>query len=140
MYNVLRGGERGWWVPLSTPRCKDIFGRSPASIITTRPETDLRFLEFLKGKEHVLHRLALKDLSQRDLSATTRNAIESLGKILDRVRRGILAELLQRTMHLLYFNVKHPKVTESSSWDALVEKAVGIINDLSISDEFLGRF
>ena len=124
---------------MSTLRCKELFGKSPASIITTRPETDLRFLEFLKGKEHVLHRLALKDLEQRDLSAATRRAVESLGKISDRVRRGVLAELLQRTMYLLYFNVKHPRVVESSSWDVLVEKAVGIINDLSISDEFLER-
>ena len=85
----------------------------------------------------MLHRLALKDLEQRDLSAATRRAVESLGKISDRVRRGVLAELLQRTMYLLYFNVKHPRVVESSSWDVLVEKAVGIINDLSISDEFL---
>ena len=87
----------------------------------------------------MLHRLALKDLEQRDLSAATRRAVESLGKISDRVRRGVLAELLQRTMYLLYFNVKHPRVVESSSWDVLVEKAVGIINDLSISDEFLER-
>ncbi len=42
--------------------CKEIFGRSPAAIMQTRPDTDIAFLELLKGKEHVLHRLATRDL------------------------------------------------------------------------------
>ena len=43
--------------PLSN-KCKDIFSRCQSATIKDRPETDLNFLEFLKGKEHLLHRLA----------------------------------------------------------------------------------
>ena len=124
---------------MSSQRCKEIFGVAPAGIISTRPETDLRFLEFLIGKEHILHRLAVKDLEDRDLAASTRTAVASLGKIADRVQRRVLAELLRRTMYLLYHNSKHPIVTSSRSWDDLVEKAVGLISDLAITDEFLER-
>ena len=47
-------------------KCKDIFGKSPSAIVDGRPETDLRFLKLLAGKEHVLHMLATKDLSEKE--------------------------------------------------------------------------
>ena len=84
--------------------CKEIFGKSPSAIISTRPETDLNFLKLLKGKEHLLHQLMMKDLEQRALCAETRAAILNLGDINLRIRRSILAEILGRCMFLLYWN------------------------------------
>ena len=43
-------------------------------------------------------------------------------------------------MFLLYWNVKHPKVSSMTSWDDLLSKAVDIINDLDLAPENLVRF
>ena len=45
----------------SSKKCKDIFGKSPATIVVSRPDTDLNFLKFLQGKENILHRLAERE-------------------------------------------------------------------------------
>ena len=74
------------------------------AIISTRPETDLNFLTLLKGKEHLLHPLMMKDLEQRALCAETRAVVLNLGDINLRIRRSILAEILGRCMFLLYWN------------------------------------
>jgi len=50
--------------------CKDDFSRSPSAICDSRPETDLNFLKLLEGEEHLLHRMATKDLEQRSLGQT----------------------------------------------------------------------
>ena len=55
----------------SSQECKNLFGRSPSAIIVSRPDTDLNFLKCLQGKEHHLHRLAVKDLEQRSLNNET---------------------------------------------------------------------
>ena len=68
-------------------QCKNLFGKSPSVIIGTRPDTDLNFLKFLEGKEHLLHRLAVKDLEQRSLSDETQAAILNLGDISKRIGR-----------------------------------------------------
>jgi hypothetical protein len=96
-------------------QCKEIFGKSPAAIISTRPETDLNFLKLLKGEEHVLHRLATKDLEQRALSEETRKAVSNLGDNNLRICRTILVEILERCMFLLYWNGKHSKVASNTS-------------------------
>ena len=49
----------------SSKACKNVFSKSPGAIVKNRPETDLHFLQLLKGKEDILHRLASKDLEQR---------------------------------------------------------------------------
>ena len=120
-------------------RCKDLFGTAPQAIISTRPDTDLKFLQFLRGKEHDLYNLATKDLTQRDLGPTTREAVVHLGDIGLRLRRAILAEILHRSLFLLHWNGKHRQVAQSSSWDELMEKAVLIIQDLSLTTEVLER-
>ena len=51
--------------PLSS--AKDLFGQSPSAITVTRPETYLKFLKLLEGKEHLLHKLAVRDLEQVSL-------------------------------------------------------------------------
>ena len=65
----------------SSAACKNLFGKSPSAIIVSRPDTDLQFLQLLQGKEHHLHRLAVKDLEQRKLGAETRSAILHLSLI-----------------------------------------------------------
>ena len=83
-------------------KCRDIFRKALSSIISTRPETDMEFLKLLRGKEHVLHKVALKDLEQRTkLGAETVAATASLGDIAHRIRRAILGEILERCFCIL---------------------------------------
>jgi hypothetical protein len=49
----------------SSQQCKNLFGKSPSAIIVTRPDSDLRFLKLLEGKEHLLHKLEVRDLEHR---------------------------------------------------------------------------
>ena len=121
-------------------KCKEIFGKSPSAIITTRPETDLKFLTFLRGKEVTLYKLAQRDLDQRELSAATVKAVASLGNITQRIKRSVLAEILERCMFLLYWNAKHNMTASSTSWDELVQQAEHQILDLTICDRVLLRF
>ena len=120
--------------------CQEIFKQSPSTIIASRPETDLNFLNLLRGKEHVLHRLALKDLEQRQLVAETVRAVSDLGDIKQRVKRAVLGEILTRCMFLLYWNGKHNKVASAMSWADLLSKATGIILNLEVTNESLQRF
>ena len=69
----------------TSQQCKDLFGKSPSAIIVTRPDTDLQFLKLLEDKEHVLHRLAVRDLEQRTSSPDTRAAVLNLGDINQRI-------------------------------------------------------
>ena len=126
--------------PDASQQCKDVFGRSPSAICDSRPDTDLTFLKLLADKEHILHQLAVKDLEQRSLSTTTRDAILSLGDVKHRIRRRILQEILERCMFLLYYNQKHPHVASSTSWDELLQRAVCEILSLDITPEVLTRF
>ena len=120
--------------------CQNLFGCSPSAIILTRPETDLQFLKLLSGKEHLLHRLASKDLEQRRLGAETRAAIQNLGDLKQRCYRRVLAEILERCMYLLHWVAKHPIVATSDSWDDLLQRASSTILDLDITPNVLVRF
>ena len=92
-------------------RCMEIFGTSPAALVTTRPETDLRFLRLLHGKEHILHLCAVKDLEQRSsLAADTKAAVENLGDVRERIKRAVLLEVVERAMFLYHWNGKHGNV------------------------------
>ena len=95
---TLEQGGLGLFSANSTA-CKDLFGKSPDAIIATRPETDLRFLQLLMGKEHQLHRLAQQDMGQRMLSLETKAAVLNLGNIKKRISRRILQEILEK-MHV----------------------------------------
>ena len=99
----------------SSAACKNLFGKRPSAIIASRPDTDLQFLQLLEGKEHLLHRLAVKDLEQRKLGAETRSAVLHLGNIQLRIRRRVLQEILERCMFLLYYNEAHPTVASELS-------------------------
>ena len=125
----------------SSRACMAIFGSSPAALVSTRPETDLRFLRLLRGKEDVLYRLASKDLEQRpDLKDETKAAVASLGNIRSRIKRSILCEVLERSMFLYHWNGKHGKVATRTSWDELLNRAQDIIMNLGIDSYTLARF
>ena len=121
--------------------CHRLFRASPGAIIKTRPETDLTFLQFLRGKEHLLHKLATKDLDRRtSLGVEAVRAIANLGDIKQRIYRAVLGDILERCMFLKYWNSNHDKVASAMSWDQLVGKATSVILDLEISPAFLQRF
>ena len=108
-------------------------------IITTRPETDLRFLKLLRGRESQLHKLCCKDVEQRQLAESTHTAIANLGDLVQRLKRVTLVEILERCFFLLYWNAKHGNVASSTSWDELLERAQNLITDLGITRHTLSR-
>ena len=118
---------------------KETLGTTPEAIIDARPETDLRFLQALAGKEVLLHRLATKDLGTRRLGADTNEAVLNLANIRHRIRRRILQEILERCLYLYYWNGKHRSVANLLTWDALLERAVATIQDLEISERVSKR-
>ena len=121
--------------------CKDIFGANPRAIILTRPESDLNFLRFLRGKEQTLHRLASRDLEQRaSLGSDTTRAIESLGDVRLRVCRTILCEIIHRCFHLLYHNARHNHVAFDTSWEQLMAETTSFILSLKLDAAVLERF
>ena len=133
-------GGLGLFADGSRP-CQNLFGASPSAIIVSRPETDLNFLKLLRGKEHLLWRLASKDLEQRpNLGSETTRAVLNLGDLKQRIQRAILCEIIERVFSLLYENQKnHRKVAENTSWDQFMQRASGLILDLEITEEPLPR-
>ena len=129
--NLFRDGSRA---------CMDIFGKSPEAIAETRPDTDLKFLQFLKGKEHVLYDLARRDVAQREaLKQRTKDAVANLGDVAARIGRAILCEVLHRSFWLLRWNGKHSKVAAATSWDELIGQAQGVVMDLELTDKAVLR-
>ena len=122
-----------------SPECIRIFGKSPEAIIASRPDTDLKFLKLLRSREHILHRVASRDLEQRTLNNETRNAVRNLGSIEQRICRTILGEILERCMFLLKWSQEHQRITLLASWDALMQQAVESILDLDTTPETLRR-
>ena len=120
--------------------CKMVFGNSPSAIIETRPDTDLTFLKLLDGKEHILHRIAMKVLEQRSLGAEARASIMNLGDMQSRIQRKILKEILCRCMFLHLKTAKHPTVASYTSWDELLQEAVAVILSLDITAGVLEGF
>ena len=119
--------------------CKELFGKAPGAIIDTRPETDLEFLKILRAKEHLLHRLATRDLEQRNLHADTKAAVLGLGDIKLRIFRRILQEILERCMFLLYWTAKHESISAETTWDELLQRAVALILSLEIKPDVVAR-
>ena len=78
----------------SSQQCKNLFGKSPSAIIVTRPDSDLRFLKLLEGKEHLLHRLAVKDLEQslvelHQIFLDMAVLVEAQGEMLDNIEKQV---------------------------------------------------
>ena len=122
-----------------SPDCYRIFHQGPPSIVSGRPQTDMEFLEFLRGKEEVLAKLCLKDGQQRALKEDTKRATEALGFADQNINRNILCEVLHRTHFLYFWNGKHPQVASETSMEQLMHKATQVILDLSVTEEVLAR-
>ena len=72
--------------------------------------------------------------------ADTTAAILSLGDIKARIRRRVLAEVLQRCLFLYYWSGAHECVTGNTTWDELLRRAVALVADLGITMQALTRF
>ena len=119
--------------------CKRIFHRMPGVVISTRPQTDMAVLEFLRGKESVLYNLASLDIKQRRLGTTTSETIETLRSQPKNICRGIVAEILHRCLFLMYWTTKRNLVAKESSWESLMAEASSTILSLDIDEGVLGR-
>ena len=124
----------------TSQQCKDLFGKSPSAIIATKPDTYLKFHKLMEGDEHLLNKLAVRDLEQRSLGAETRAAILNLGDIKNRICRKVLQYILEKCMFCLYFNEQHPSVATSTAWDDLMQRAVVDILNLELTPLILRRF
>ena len=119
---------------------KNLFHTAPSAIIETRPDSDLKLLKFLNGKEHILFDLASRDLTQRTaLSEKTKKAVENLGDIDKRIHRAVLAELLERCFFLLYWNGKHNHLARETSCEELFDKGSALVLDTDVSGEAVTR-
>ena len=121
-------------------KCHDVFHCHPSATIDTRPQSHLKFLNLLRGNEHVLFQCATEDLKQRELVASTQQAVRDLGNVLKRIKRSILGEVLERCMFLMYHNSKHPNLALEDTWDGMSQKFTRHILDMEITDEVLKRF
>ena len=87
----------------------------------------------------MLFQCASEDLKQRELAAATGQAVADLGNIEKRIHRSILCEVLERCMHLMYHNSKHPNLALEDTWDGMAEKFTQSILDMKISEFVLKR-
>ena len=134
---VLEGGL-GLCEELS-PSHKRYFGTAPGSIVDGRPESDLRFLEFLRGREHILHLVASRDVEDRKLSEGTSAAVNLMGNHTGRAQRSVAAEMVHRALYLHRWVNVHKRIAGSMTLDELSSQAKGILQDLSLDDETVAR-
>ena len=83
---------------------------------------------------------ASQDLKQRELAASTVKAVGALGSIQKRIQRCILCEILERCMHLMIQNQRHPHLALHESWDEMTSKFTNGILGMEISEHVLKRF
>ena len=96
---------------------KRVFGRAPGSIVEGRPESDLNFLRFLRGREHALHLVTKEDLARRpNLAQATHDAVPLLGDHEGRAMRQVCAEVLHRALYLHWWVNKHGRIAETTRW------------------------
>ena len=122
-----------------SPACHQVFRLHPQAIIDLRPDSHLRVLKLLRGREDVLFQCASQDLKQRELAASTVRAVADFGSIEKRLQRSILCEVLERCMHLMVQNQKHPHLVLHDSWDAMTSQFTKSILGMEISASVLKR-
>ena len=123
-----------------SPTCHHVFSQHPQAIIDLRPDSHLRVLRLLRGREDVLFNCASQGLKQRELAASTVKAVEALGSIQKRIRRNILCEIIERCMHLMVQNQRHPHLALQESWDEMASKFTNGILGMEVSEHVLKRF
>jgi hypothetical protein len=133
-------GGLGLWRELSQEH-RDMFHTAPPSIVDNRPETDRNFLAFLRGKEHILHRLCQRDLADpgRKLKEGSHAAAAILGDVLGRARRSVAAEVIHRALFLHAWVNKHGRIAGNATLEQLSDRAKGVLLDLSLDDRTLQR-
>lgn len=122
-----------------SPECFRVFHKAPSTIIDTRPQSDMNFLQFLRGKENDLWQLCELDLRQRKLSGKTQKAVQEMRDSRIMMCRGILAEVLHRCLFLMRWNSRCSTIASRISWEDLMTQAVREIRDLGVDDEVQKR-
>ena len=117
-----------------SPACHRMFSRCPGVVVSTRPQTDMEVLEYLRGREATLYALASEDCRQRGLASATKEAIEDLRDLGRNIRRGILAEVLQRCLFLMHWATRENMVAKETSWESLMSEASRAILSLELDD------
>ena len=117
----------------------DIFGQHPAPIVDGRPESACDFLAFLRGKEHVLNRVCQRDVTDRDVARTTKDAAALLGDLSGRAARSVAAELLHRALFLHRWVNKHRHIAREQSFRSLLQQAKDQIQDTSLAEAAVKR-
>ena len=102
-----------------------------------RPESSLRFLGFLRGREHVLHQVASRDVADRKLADATVDAVSILGDHQGRARRAVAAELLGRSLYLHARVDTHNHIAGEMALEQLSGKAKKILQDLTLDQRTL---
>ena len=116
-----------------------IFSTAPCTIVDGRPESDMQFLRFLGGKEHVLHQLCPRDVVGRNLATATQEAVAILGDHVGRASRRVCAEVLHRALYLHFWVNNHPHISGRTSLEELSQQAKHIIQDTYLDDKTMKR-
>ena len=116
-----------------------VFANRPASIVDGRPESAQAFLAFLRGKEHVFHAVAQRDVADRGVVQSTVHAVALFGDVRGRAYRSVVAELLHRTLFLHQWVNNHSHIARVQTLTSLMQKAKNIIEDLSLDDNVIAR-
>ncbi len=117
-----------------------VFSTMPATIVENRPESDMHFLRFLRGRERNLALCADQDVVDRGLAAGARHAAASLADVNGRIERSIIAELLHRALELARFGNKKRCIAAETSLDVLLAQSLRNISDVSCNAALAGRF
>ena len=118
---------------------KRMFSKAPRPIVDTRPESDKHFLLFLGGKEHVLWQTASRDVTDRNLSASTVEAVQILQHVPGRAIRRLSAEVLHRALFLHLWVNEHPHISGIGTLESLGTTASQILQDVSLDAATLQR-
>jgi len=118
---------------------KMVFGVAPPAIVDGRPESISIALKWLLPKETTLARLAVRDIEQRGLGADIKEAVASMTNLRDRVFRRLNLDMVERGLFMFYFSKKAKHILPDYSFDEIVEKAIGVLTDSAIDDNFLKR-
>ena len=116
-----------------------IFSNQPGTVLRDRPESVKLFLEFLRGREGTLARLAAIDVARRHLKDDAQEAACSLADVDQRVKRSILGELLHRGLHLAKISSTVSHIARERSLEDLWQAGAAILLDASCKTSVLRR-
>ena len=116
-----------------------VFGTMPGTTLEDRPESVMRFLVFLRGRERTLAALAAKDVQARDLGDGAQAAAAALADPQGCAQRSLMGELLHRGLHLArYGNITKRLASDQPLGDLLASAADRLLS-LEPGQEVMGR-